>query len=199
MATPYISVTDTSTFITTEPATRYDNGHPNSPWRRIAIIPIWSWELGFLAVNTIITGMLIGITESGSGPGKNEVQPWTVLNIVFAIIALVMTCGEVMVFIYHELTPKFFLISTVAKMVVGIIPIGFQIYVAQTSWVHQSNKPNIAYLYTAFGFSIAEYIGYIAALVYGIYVFKNVRNHMEELYSSYSADSESTRLTHSYT
>jgi hypothetical protein len=34
-----------------------------------------------------------------------------------------MTCGEVMVFIYHELTPKFFLISTVAKMVVGIIPI----------------------------------------------------------------------------
>jgi len=76
MATPYISVTDTSTFITTEPATRYDNGHPNSPWRRIAIIPIWSWELGFLAVNTIITGMLIGITESGSGPGKNEVQPY---------------------------------------------------------------------------------------------------------------------------
>jgi hypothetical protein len=67
-----------------------------------------------------------------------------------------MTCGEVMVFIYHELTPKFFLISTVAKMVVGIIPIGFQIYIAQTSWVHQSNTPNIAYLYAAFGFSIAE-------------------------------------------
>jgi hypothetical protein len=34
------------------------------------------WELGFLAVNTIVTGMLIGITQSGSGPGKNEVQPY---------------------------------------------------------------------------------------------------------------------------
>lgn len=76
MTTPYISVTDTSTFITSEPTLRYDNGHPNSPWRRIAIIPIWVLELGLLAVNAVVAGMLIGITKSGSGPGKNEVQPY---------------------------------------------------------------------------------------------------------------------------
>jgi hypothetical protein len=172
MTTPYISATDSSAFITSESSTRYDNGHPNSPWRRIAIIPIWVWQLGFLAVNTIVTGMLIGITESGSGPGKNALQPyeyclweielaliccsWTVINVVFASIALVVTCVEVMVFVYHELTPKLFLISTVVKMVIGMIPIAFQIYIANTSWVHQSNTPNGAYLYTAFGFSIAE-------------------------------------------
>jgi hypothetical protein len=61
-----------------------------------------------------------------------------------------------MMFVYHELTPKFFLISTITKMAIGLIPIAFQIYVAQTSWVHQSNTPNDAYLFAAFGFSIAE-------------------------------------------
>jgi hypothetical protein len=42
-------------------------------------------------------------------------------------------------------------------------------------------------------------VGYIAALVYGIYVFKKVREHMKGLYDSYSGDSEATRLTHAYT
>ncbi|KAE9373311.1 hypothetical protein N431DRAFT_557447 [Stipitochalara longipes BDJ] len=196
MATPFISVTDTSTSISSEPTTRYDNGHPNSPWRRIAIIPIWIVQLAFLAVNAVVAGMLIGITQSGSGPGKNEVQPWTIVNIVFASIALTLTCVEVLMFVHHDLSPKLFLLSTVIKIVMGLIPIGFQIYVTQTSWVHIS--PNGLYLAIAFGFSIAEYIGYIAALVYGLYVFKNVRNHMKGLYDSYTGDSEATRLTHAY-
>ena len=169
-ATPYISVTDTSTSKTSEPTTRYDNGHPNSPWRRIAIIPIWVVQLGFLAVNAVVAGMLIGITESGSVPGQNAIQPympspysgpskltvyrWIVVNIIFASIALVLTCVEVLMFVHHELTPNMFLLSTVVKIVMGLIPIAFQIYVTRTSWVHIS--PNGVYLATGFGFSIIE-------------------------------------------
>ena len=69
-------MTDTSTSITTDPTLRYDNGHPNSPWRKIVIIPIWIVELAFLSVNTVVAGMLIGITQGGSEPGQNELQPY---------------------------------------------------------------------------------------------------------------------------
>jgi hypothetical protein len=75
-ATPYITVTDDQGCIDFEPHRRYDNGHPKSPWRRAAIIPIWVVEVILLAFNAVITGMMIGITESGSGPGKNHLQPY---------------------------------------------------------------------------------------------------------------------------
>lgn len=42
-------------------------------------------------------------------------------------------------------------------------------------------------------------VAYIAALLYGIYVHRNVRNHMKGLYRNFSGNSESTRLTHAYT
>jgi hypothetical protein len=170
MATPFISVTDTQGFVDIEPHRRYDNGHPNSPWRRIAIIPIWVLGLIILALNVVIVGMIIGITKSGSGPGKNQAQPyehpvpiiitlrltgsrWTVLNMVFATIALVITCAEVMVFVYNELTPKVFLWSNVFKLAIGLAPIGYQISVTQTSWIKQ--PLNKTYIAVAFGFSAA--------------------------------------------
>ncbi|KAN0098699.1 hypothetical protein V8E51_014362 [Hyaloscypha variabilis] len=193
MGVPSISVTDTSTSITTDPTLRYDNGHPNSPWRKIVIIPIWIVQLAFLSVNTVVAGMLIGITQGGNEPGENELQPWIVVNILIASIALLLTCVEVLMFVYHDLTPNLFLISAVIKTVLALIPIGFQIYVTRTSWVKIS--PNEAYLAVAFGFSIVEFIGYIAALIYGVYVSRCVRNHMKGLYNSYAGDSESARLT----
>jgi hypothetical protein len=75
-ATPYITVTDDQGCIDFEPHRRYDNGHPKSPWRRAAIIPIWVVEVILLAFNAVITGMMIGITESESGPRKNHLQPY---------------------------------------------------------------------------------------------------------------------------
>jgi hypothetical protein len=170
MATPFISVTDTQGFVDIEPHRRYDNGHSNSPRRRIVIIPIWVVELIILALNVVITGMIISITQSGSGPEENQVQPyehlvpimiifrltgsrWTVLNMVFETIALVISCTEVMVFVYHDLTPKVFLWSNVIKLVIGFVPIGYQISVTQTPWIKQ--PPDKTYIAVAFGFSAA--------------------------------------------
>jgi hypothetical protein len=67
-------------------------------------------------------------------------------------MALLLTCVEVLMFVYHDLTPNLFLTSAVIKIVLALIPIGFQIYVTHTSWVKIS--PNEAYLAVAFGFSI---------------------------------------------
>jgi hypothetical protein len=71
----------------------------------------------------------------------------------FATIALVITCAEVMIFVYHELTPKVFLWSHVSKIILGLVPIAFQISVTQTSWIKQPLDGT--YIAVAFSFSAA--------------------------------------------
>jgi hypothetical protein len=73
---------------------------------------------------------------------------------VFATIALVITCVEIMIFAYHTLTPKVYLWSNVSKLVIGLIPIGYQISVTQTNWMNQPLDK--AYIAVAFGFSGAS-------------------------------------------
>jgi len=45
-------------------ANSYDNGRTHSPWRKIAIIPIWAIEVPFLAIYVIYLGILIGVTNA---------------------------------------------------------------------------------------------------------------------------------------
>lgn len=73
---------------------------------------------------------------------------------VFATISLVTTCAEVLIFIYHDLTPKFFLWSHVSKIMIGLVPVAFQISVTQTSWI--KNSLDGTYIAIAFAFSAAE-------------------------------------------
>ena len=73
---------------------------------------------------------------------------------VFATIALLITCIEIMIFAYHMLTPKVYLWSNASKLVIGIVPIGYQISVTQTTWMNQ--QLDRAYIAVAFGFSGAS-------------------------------------------
>jgi hypothetical protein len=42
----------------------YYNNRPQSPWRRLVLIPLWSIQIPFLSVNIIYLALLIGITKS---------------------------------------------------------------------------------------------------------------------------------------
>ena len=42
----------------------YEAERSHSPWRKLAIIPIWAVEVSFLAIYVIALGILIGVTSS---------------------------------------------------------------------------------------------------------------------------------------
>jgi len=42
----------------------YDNGRSHSPWRKLAIIPLWAIEISLLAIYVIYLGILIAVTNA---------------------------------------------------------------------------------------------------------------------------------------
>ena len=43
----------------------FDNDRTHAPWRKAAIIPIFSIQVFFSSINVIALGLLVGITQPG--------------------------------------------------------------------------------------------------------------------------------------
>ncbi|KAG4433457.1 hypothetical protein IFR05_011061 [Cadophora sp. M221] len=162
-------------------------------WKKRWIIPMWSVQIPLLAVNIIILGILIGVErnspEDSLGNSQSTVQAWTVVNLALAIIALLIDCVEVSMYIHNDLSPKLYLGSNIFRFSTWIIPFAWNIYVDTTPW--KGRGWNDIYLYVAIGLSSAVFATFIASLIYALVVFRTYQSRARTLYDNYSASKSS--------
>ena len=76
---------------------------------------------------------------------------WVIVDIVIGSLTLLLTLFEVSMFIARDLHPTFYLTSCVTKIVMSIVPLGYNLYTYSEPW--SFDKYNIIYLSVAVGFA----------------------------------------------
>ncbi|KAL5321037.1 hypothetical protein ACEPPN_011847 [Leptodophora sp. 'Broadleaf-Isolate-01'] len=162
-------------------------------WKKRWIIPMWSVQIPLLAITIIILGILIGVelnaSEDSLGNSQSTVQAWTVVNLTLAIIAFLIDCVEVSMYIHNDLSPKLYLGFNIFKFSTWIIPFAWNIYVDSTPW--KGRGWNDIYLYVAIGLSSTVFGTFIASLTYALVVFRTYQSRARTLYDNYSASKSS--------
>ncbi|KUJ07601.1 uncharacterized protein LY89DRAFT_359004 [Mollisia scopiformis] len=155
----------------------------HSPWRKSAIMPIWSFQLILLSVDLIIAALLVCITnntpaQTVSIGGKNVTieagtQSWDVANLVLAAIALLLTCAEIVLYVYSDLSPAIFLGSSALKAGTWTVVLVLDILAVSSNW--EKGQWNNYIIYVVVGFAGAVYLILIVGVIYAVVVFLRQR------------------------
>ncbi|CZR67563.1 uncharacterized protein PAC_17462 [Phialocephala subalpina] len=151
----------------------------HSPWRKSAIMPIWSFQLILLSVDLIIMALLVCITDNTPTQtvkidGKNVTivagtQNWDIANLVFASIGLMLTCVEIVLYVYRDLSPFLYLSSSFIKVVTWTAVFALDIVAISSNW--EKGQWNNYIIYVVVGFAGAVYLILIIGAIYGVVVF----------------------------
>lgn len=171
----------------------------HSPWRKSAIMPIWSFQLILLSIDLIIMALLVCITDNtptqvvtvdGSNVTiESGTQNWDIANLVLAAIALGLTCTEIVFYVYRDLSPFLYLCSSLMKAVTWTAVLALDCVAVSSNW--EKGQWNNYIIYVVVGFAGAVYLVLIIGVIYGVVVFFRHRGTIAQNVEKYMKDGES--------
>ncbi|KAE8442226.1 hypothetical protein EG329_003697 [Mollisiaceae sp. DMI_Dod_QoI] len=166
-------------------------------------MPIWSIQLILLSIDFILTTLVVSITNNTpsevvkSGGKSFTINPgtqnWDVANLVLALLGLGLTCTEIVLYIYSDLSPTIFLGSSLMKAVTWTIVLVLDVTAISSNW--EKGPWNNYILYVMVGFAGAVYVILLIGVVYGVVVFFRQRGTVAHNVERYMKTNEAGILS----